>query len=79
MIRFVDIKGEPIWLNPERIDAIGLCTAINAETGNESSKIVWHSGTSCMCLFMKETVDEVKKMIEEAEEKLKEDSFWTYV
>ena len=66
MIRLVDIQGDPIWLSRTQIDAIGLSGVFNTETEKESSKIVWHSGSSCMALYMSEDLDEVKKLIDDA-------------
>ena len=60
MIRLIDIQGDPIWLKPAQIDAIGLSGMHNTKTGKESSKIVWHSGSSCMALYIREDLDDVK-------------------
>jgi len=67
MIRLVDIQGDPIWLNPKQIDAIGLSGVFRTDyETTEGSKIVWHSGGSCMTIHMAEDLDKVKAMIDEA-------------
>ncbi len=66
MIRLVDYEDRPIWINPKRIDTIKQSGVLNTKTNEQSSIIVYHSGGSCCQITMSETLDEVKKLIDEA-------------
>ena len=68
MIRLIDYEGRPFWVNPKKIDFISQTDTINQITGRNASVIWHHSGPSCFSIHMKETLDDVKKMIDEAKE-----------
>jgi len=63
MIRLLNIRKEPFWVNPKCID---LVKAVSE--GAHSTYIWFHSGSSCMNEMMLGSVDDVKKMIDEAKE-----------
>jgi len=63
MIRLVNMDKEPFWANPKCIDLI------KAVPINSSATYIWfHSGSSCMNEMMLKSVDDVKKMIDEAKD-----------
>jgi len=66
MIRVIDHEGRPFWLNSKRIDSITQTDMLNTQTGKQASVIHYHSGSSCFTIHMNETLDDVKKMIDEA-------------
>jgi len=68
MIRFIDYEGRPIWINLKRIDSIMQTDTISRTTGKSGCVVHYHSGPSCFTVHMNETLDEVKKMIDEAKD-----------
>ena len=60
MIRLIDDSGNPFWVNPKRIDSIQYSRSF------ERVELYYHSGGSCITRAMAGSVDDVKKMLDEA-------------
>jgi len=60
LIRLINKEDNPFWINPDSIDTIIFHYSFDVV------QLTYHSGNSCMCQHMEGSVDDVKKMIDEA-------------
>lgn len=60
MIRLIDARGNPFWVDPECLSAILYSEPF------ERVELYYHIASSCMSVTMDGSVDDVKQMIDEA-------------